>query len=84
MQHPRPRPGARGVVTGSSLGSDAPLSTPSPCKIQARPVGDRGRRGFARDIVFAEFGYQHGRAIDYDDFIDRAPDQLPRFWRAAT
>lgn len=37
MQHPRPRSGARGVVTGSSLGSDAPLSTPSPRKIQARP-----------------------------------------------
>ncbi len=41
------------------------------------------RARFARFAVFEEFNYIHGRAIDYDDFVDRAPDQAPRFWRAA-
>ncbi len=38
MQHPDPKgTGARGNDIGSSLGSDEPLSTPAPRKIQARP-----------------------------------------------
>ena len=35
----------------------------------------RHRANFARAAVFAEFG-RHGRAIDYDDFVDRLPWQL--------
>ena len=42
------------------------------------------RAGFARDIVFAEFGYRHARALDYDAFVDRMPNQAPLWWRAAT
>ena len=34
----------------------------------------RHRANFARAAVFAEFG-RHGRAIDYDDFVDRLPWQ---------
>ena len=37
----------------------------------------RHRADFARAAVFAEFGYRHGRAIDYAEFIDRQPDQAP-------
>ena len=35
------------------------------------------RANFARAAVFAEFGYRHGRALDYADFVDRSPDQAP-------
>ena len=87
MRTPGKMPGARGVVTGSSLGSDAPQSTPSPCKLQARPVGGRGRARFARSAVFEMFGYRFARAIDYDRFRDRHPRQPPRpspeVWRMA-
>ncbi len=38
----------------------------------------RHRAGFARDIVFHEFGYRHARAIDYDGFKDRKPI---KWWR---
>ena len=46
---------------------------------RARPFnpGRRHRANFARGVVFAEFGYRHGRAIDYADFVDRRPDQSP-------
>ncbi len=43
----------------------------------------RHRAGFARDIVFAEFGYRHARAIDYDGFVDRNPTPAGVWWRAA-
>jgi hypothetical protein len=36
------------------------------------------RRDFARAVVFEEFGYRHARAIDYDGFVDRKPNQAPR------
>ena len=39
--------------------------------------GRRHRANFARGAVFAEFGYRHGRAIDFADFVDRRPDQAP-------
>ena len=32
---------------------------------------------FARAAVFTEFGYRHGRALDYGDFTDRLPNELP-------
>ena len=35
----------------------------------------RHRAKFARQAVFAEFG-RHGRAIDYDEFVDRKPWQV--------
>ena len=41
------------------------------------------RAGFARAMVFEEFGYQHARAIDYVGFIDRKPNLAPVWWRAA-
>ena len=37
----------------------------------------RVRAIFARAAVFAEFGYRHGRAVDYAEFADRRPDQAP-------
>ena len=37
------------------------------------------RADFARGAVFVEFGYRHGRALDYGDFIDRLPNELPVF-----
>ncbi len=42
----------------------------------------RHRAGFARDIVFAEFGYRYARAIDYDGFKDRKPAPAGVWWRA--
>ena len=40
--------------------------------------GRRHRRAdFARGAVFVEFGYRHGRAVDYADFVDRLPNELP-------
>ena len=39
--------------------------------------GQRHRANFARAAVFAGFGYHHGRAIDYAEFVDRRPDQAP-------
>ncbi len=92
MQHPRPKPGARGWLNaGKSFGDDAPASSKSRAPIQARPLGPRPRPAlrrarFARSMVFEEFRYKHARAIDYDDFIDRRPNQAPRpprRWRAS-
>lgn len=39
--------------------------------------GRRRRANFARGVMFAEFGYRQGRAIDYANFVDRRPDQAP-------
>ncbi len=44
----------------------------------------RRRADFARAAVFHEFGYQAGRAIDYNGFEDRLPNQLPPQWPRAT
>ena len=88
MQHPRPKPGARDRFD-ASLGSDASESIPASRKLQARPVGPRPRRRdprarFARRMVFEAFKYKHARAIDYDRFVDRKPDQAPRTWGASS
>jgi len=63
-------------------GCDTPKDNPQAGKKQEHPH----RAGFARGIVFAEFGYRHGRAIDYDGFIDRLPSQssATTWWRAPT
>ena len=42
----------------------------------------RHRAQFARSMVFAEFRYKHAAAIDYGRFVDRRPDQTPRYWRS--
>ena len=36
------------------------------------------REQFARSAVFSEFGYHGARALDYDGFVDRRPDQAAR------
>ena len=36
------------------------------------------RAKFARRMVFEQFGYRHGRAIDYDNFCDRRPGDVPK------
>ncbi len=59
-------------------GFDCPTDKPQAQKKQEH----RHRAGFARDIVFAEFGYQHARALDYPDFVDRKPATAPVWWRA--
>ena len=38
--------------------------------------GRRHRADFARQITIAEFG-RHARALDQDDFVDRAPGLAP-------
>ncbi len=48
-------------------------STTSPC-----PASSRHSSTFARDAVFAAFRPRQARALDYGDFIDRDPAQLPR------
>ena len=48
-----------------------------------KQASHRHRAGFARDMVFEEFGYQHARAIDYVGFIDRKPNLAPVWWRTA-
>ncbi len=35
------------------------------------------RANFARDMVFESFGYRHARALDYGEFVDRAPGPAP-------
>ena len=49
-----------------------------------RPLDPRRRHraDFARDIMFAEFGYQHAKAIDYDGFCDRKPTLADMWWRS--
>ena len=59
------------------------LSTTSPARRPRRARnphnGHRHLNNFARQAVFAEFGKRHAKAIDQIDFIDRRPDQAPRF-----
>ena len=44
-----------------------------------RPFSPGRRRSadFARAATISEFGYRHGKALDYGDFVDRRPDQTP-------
>ena len=63
----------------SAAGIDTSRNRPSSPKTQASL---RRRARFARRMVFEEFRFKHARAIDYDDFIDRRPNQAPRRWRA--
>ena len=82
MQHPDPGgTGARDLF-GDLLASNDPKIVSTPQKSKPRPALRR-RGDYARDAVFEAFGYQHARAIDYDDFIDRKPNQRPRLWRAS-
>ena len=79
----RKPPGGRGRLSGeivSAAGIDTFRNRPSSPKTQASL---RRRARFARSVVFEEFRYRHARAIDYDGFIDRKPNQRPRLWRAA-
>ena len=63
-----------------SISIQSHRDTPQNHKKQARPR----RVGFARDMVFQEFGYRAARALDYGDFTDRLPSQSPAplWWRA--
>ena len=61
-----------GIV--SAGGFDIPRITPKTARKQAA----LRRSDFARDIVFAEFGYHNARAIDYGHLTDRKPHQGPR------
>ena len=60
-------------------GFDVQRDNPPNRKTQARPSH---RAGFARDMVFAEFGYCAGRALDYDGFVDRKPNPATVWWRS--
>ncbi len=77
----RPQPcGDCGASEGVSAGRfDTLRFNPQPHKKQDHLHRDN----FARDAVFAEFGYRHARALDYDAFVDRVPNQTPLWWRAA-
>ena len=67
--------------TGASKSQLRQQQRPSCSKF--RPASQPRRARFARWMVFEEFQYRHARAIDYDDFVDRRPDQAPRRWRVA-
>ncbi len=77
----RPQPGGDCGASEKVLacGFDVQRDNPQAGKKQEHPH----RAGFARDIVFAEFGYRHARAIDYDGFVDRNPTPAGVWWRAA-
>ena len=79
----KPRPGGngRGFLKINSVNSNNPKHSPQALEKQAAL---RRRCNYARDAVFAEFPYRYARAIDYDGFIDRKPDQRLRLWRAST
>ena len=77
----RTPPGGIGRRSWDSVaadGFDFPRDNPNPTNSQD---SIRRRGGFARGIVFAEFGSKHARALDYDGFIDRKPNQAPLWWR---
>ncbi len=82
MRNPRPEPGARDSSdTDELLPSNASVSTKSRASIQARRNGTAAtgrRKHFARRMVFEQFGYRHARAIDYDNFVDRRPSDVPK------
>ncbi len=40
-------------------------------------MSNRRIDSFARDAVYAEFRPRDARALDYDDFTDREPDEAP-------
>ena len=78
--------GAAGASETSSAGSlDFSDLTPPDTMSQARRR--KARSGFARDMVFQEFGYCGGRALDYDIFVDRKPHERtrrsPNAWRCS-
>ena len=78
MQHPRPKPGARGRF-GTSLAGEYPESIRVPAQNQDRPLGLRLRRArcrasFLRQAVFDAFGARHARALDQGGFTDHSPD----------
>ena len=82
MRNPRPKSGARDRLdTGKSLPGDALVSNKSRASNQARRNGTAAtgrRKHFSRRMVFEQFGYRHARAIDYDNFVDRRPSDVPK------
>ena len=77
----RKPPGGFGRLSKSVLadGFDALRVNPKAPKKQALPPP---RAQFARAMVFEEFTYKHGRALDYGGFVDSRPNQAPRSWVA--
>ncbi len=82
MNHKKEPPGGFGRLSWNILADGFDLLNDSlqASKKQAHPH----RAGFARDMVFAEFGYRHARALDYEGFVDRTPNPAPRRWWAAS
>ena len=68
----RPRPGAngRGLLKNNLVNSSNPEHRTQAADYQASA---RRRADFARGMMFSEFGYCAGRAIDYGEFVDRRP-----------
>ena len=48
-----------------------------PFSSRSKLQAERRRARYARDAVFLEFRYRDARAIDYDGFKDRRPDEPP-------
>ncbi len=57
--------------------------TPRVTRKIPRKQAFRRQSNFARDAVYSEFGYRHGRALDYGAFVDRKPGPASRPWRSA-
>ncbi len=88
------QPRNRSPVLGGRFLLDIPPGPGEQAAAQARlacftetpssDLPDLRRTRFARSMVFEEFKYKHARAIDYDGFIDRKPNQRPRLPGAAS
>ncbi len=78
---PRPAGDGRGSlkIIGVDNNDGSELSPQTP-KNQAFL---RRRSSFARNAVYAEFGYRNARAIEYGAFVDRKPGPASRRWRSA-
>ena len=75
-RNPRPGEGAGASAENCTGSKQNPKYKTTHRVRKVRPR--RRQTKFARAAVFEMFGYRHGRAIDYDRFIDRKPSQPPR------
>ena len=77
----KPRAGGngRGFLKINSVNSNNPKHSPQAPKDQALL---RRRGNFARAMTFSEFRYRDARALDYDGFVDRRPNQAVT-WRVS-
>ena len=74
----RPDERSPGGLAGTGASKSQLRQQQRPSCSKFRPASQPRRARFARSMVFEVFRYRDARAIDYDDFIDRKPNQAPR------